>query len=590
MASVRLCHTSAPPPSHDGPWLFLAQDYLALRRWEAALAGERLRSGQALRDVAERLRQPFLDLVGELGRRHGSRAWWASPVSERNTLVSPLFLRCCYLRLALEEAARSDGELLVVCESVAVLATLAREHPGSEWAAPRPRGVPGGWRTGARRALRFLLRGLSRRLRRPPPPHPPRSGRPLALIRTWVDEASLRADGGFSDRYFPGLAEWLEERGHDVVKVPVLFGLERPWAEAWASLDRGDRCYLAAESLLGLRDHVAAVLDGIRFGRIHFRDVTLAGLDVSPLFEEERRRTLLDESSLEALLSARLPRRLAAAGWDVSVAFDPYENLNVSKQLILGFREASPRTRLVGYQHSSAPPMLLSHFATAAEAAFAPLPDIVVCNGPLFADVLVAEGLPGGRVVTGPALRYAHLWDEHPAAGRERAVLVPLPLEGSAAAELAFKVVAAFGDVQDVAVWLKPHPMFGREALLRALGVAELPPSFELVAGGMAEWLGRAGALVALASTTLFEAVAAGVPLVVVGRESALDLNPLGWHDGLAPVISDPDALRAQVLELLDLPVGERERRVAAGRELLERSFGRVDEAAMEAFLEAGRD
>jgi uncharacterized membrane protein (DUF4010 family) len=164
-------------------------------------------------------------------------------------------------------------------------------------------------------------------------------------------------------------------------------------------------------------------------------------------------------------------------------------------------------------------------------------------------------------------------------------VLVPLPLEADAAAELASKAVAALGDDADMTVWLKPHPMSGRAALERALRLGELPPTFEIVSGHMADWLGRAGVVVALASATVVESLAAGVPVVNVGRETSLDLNPLGWHPGLAEVVSGPREIRTRVVDVLNRPDGA----LAARRAVALAGFGKVTDDTMAAFLEAAR-
>src|SRR6266436_4714194 len=70
---------------------------------------------------AQLLRKPLLDRITAQGRVHDSIAWWASRLSERNTMVSPLFLRCCYLQVGQMELKNQHGTLCVIAESWAVL-------------------------------------------------------------------------------------------------------------------------------------------------------------------------------------------------------------------------------------------------------------------------------------------------------------------------------------------------------------------------------------------------------------------------------------------------------------------------------------
>ena len=74
-------------------WIFLAQDYTEYIRWHEAMPSQlEIKIKEELDQIAHELRKPFLDLIIELGAKFNSPAWWASRISERNTLVSPLFI------------------------------------------------------------------------------------------------------------------------------------------------------------------------------------------------------------------------------------------------------------------------------------------------------------------------------------------------------------------------------------------------------------------------------------------------------------------------------------------------------------------
>ena len=570
-----LAHASSDPRTvaeslPDGTrWAFLCGDYVRYRAWQDALGpGERVSDLMA---AAQReLRRPFLDAITELGRRNASLGWWTSRLSERNPQVSPLFERCCHLKVATELERRVDGPLLIVSDSVAVLAMS-----GEYWVGHPPRGRRAE-RSGraAWRALRFALEGLGRKpgLGRPAP------GRCVA-IRTWLDDSCFGDDGSFRDRYFPGLAEWFEQRGHRVVTLPVFVNVTR--RDAWHWLRDHPREFVAPGDFIGLRDRMLALRAHARQARRRLGHVAVAGLDVTALFEEERLRVRFDRGSLEAAAWSRVPGHLARAGLDIEVLVHEYENMIDEKALILGARAGSPGTKLVGFQHSALAPALLCIYVTPGEAEFAPLADRVVCNGPLFRDILVREGMPADRAVVGRALRYPHLLHASPTAARGRDVLLLLPLTVDAAAELLNKCFTAFEGL-DARVLVKRHPMSNRAALLAAAGADALPAGWEWVDGGMAAVLARAGVAVSLASASLQEALAAGVPVVPVGRDAALTINPLAWYDDLGRPVYEPDALRERVDELMALDGDEYAAYRRRADEVLEESFA---DGPMEAFL-----
>ena len=577
--------------------LFLGQDYRQLRAWREAVepVAEWVAAGPLLADAAAELRQPFLDLITELGRRYDSVAWWASRVSERNTLLSPLFLHCCYLRGAAAEL--NAGTTCVVSDSWEVLGSLAEIAHG--------RGARVGWigrQRSARRATigrlrvawrvaRFVGQGVARSGLAPPRIDPGELHRPLVLLSTWPEDTSYGEGGAFNDRYFPGLDEWLVAMGASTVTVPARSPASGSFRSMWMRLRQVRRRFLAPEAYYRASDYLFALREGRRGAAMpHADGLRLGGVDVGRLFDAERRRTAFAAATLEAALAYRLPRRLAEAGVKPDLAILPFENMIPEKPLLLGARRFLPATKLVGFQHGALYPLLLCNYVTRGESEFAPLPDRVVCNGELFRDVLVREGLPADRAVVGPALRYAHLWE---VSGRSSAraagagcLLIPLPFSLDLGVELLAKAIHAFAGEPGLDVCLKPHPMGRVEDLLDAVGVDRLPAGFRLVGGSMERALAEANVVVALASSSVYEAVAAARPVVVVGRDAALDLNPLGFHPDLSRVFVDPAEIRAETRRLLDLSEDELDTYRRRARRLLAESFGPVTEETLRAFVD----
>lgn len=601
--SLLLCHSTAKTRrlvSHlragrkSVKWMFLCQDYLRLLEWQNAVGSlaDHIEIGGALNQVAGELRQPFLDLITELGRRHNSIAWWASRLSERNTMVSPLFLYCCYLKVAQQALESTSGTLCVISESWEVLeslAELARERGCRVAWVRRP--VPGS------RHLEFLTRTAKRlgwfvassigQRRRDSGAFPGKGDQPGVLIRTWVDEACFGAEGVFKDRYFPGLCQWLTAQGYAVRTTPVLLNLDRSYRSAWEWLRNSEQQFLNPFRYYRLSDYLFALRGGCRQVNLTTGPVHLNEINVGRLFAAEQKRAAFDVSSLESILSFRLPRRLAEHGYGPDILVDAFENMIPDKLFILGFRRYLPQTKLVGFQHGALYPLLLCLFVTRGESEFAPMPDRVVCNGEFFRDILVREGLPADRTAVGAALRYAHLW----AAGKttqpftQPTILVPLPLVPDAAVELLTKVVSALEPVRDVEILVKAHPMSSLESLLSAAQLRELPPQFKFVQGTMGDLIKRSRVVIALSSNTVHEALAAGVPVVVVGREAALDLNPLDWYPDLNKVVRSPEKLREQVLTLLQATPKDLDDYRQRAQEVLHSCFSPITNDAMQAFV-----
>jgi len=549
-----------------------------------------------LSQAAEQLRQPFLNLITKLGRHYNSIAWWTSRLSERNTMVSPLFLYCCYLQIAHEAFNSIQGTLCVVAESWAVLeslAEIARKRNSRVMWLTRP--ILGQHqalflaRIGKRLAC-FIGKAFWLKFQRDSMAHSVSTSQPSVLLRTYLDDASFGEDGVFHDRYLPGLCHWLEAQGFVVTTIPVLFNVKRSYSSAWQWLRDSRQQFLNPFKHYRLVDYLFVLRQAWQQLRMPEGPLDLDGLDVSRLFEAERKHAAFDVGSLNVILSYRLPHRLANAGLPVDLFIDEFENMNSEKGLTLGFRRYLPDTKLVGFQHGALFPLLLCLFITPGEAEFAPMPDRVVCNGEFFREILIREGLPPERAVVGPALRYAHLWqraetDVVKPDGRA-CILVPFSLVLHEAVELLIKVIDAFGHLNDLQVMLKPHPMSSSEALLRAARLKELPLHFEFIGGGMGKWLAQADIVIAMGSSTIYEALAAALPVIVVGCETALNRNPLAWYTDLNRVVYTPQEIRAEAQRYLALSLEDKALYQQRAKEVLYSSFGPVTDDAMRAFVD----
>jgi hypothetical protein len=535
----------------DSPaWVFLGRSYAQQRHWTVALEGvaEHLPLNGRLQQVASQMKMPYLELIAELGRKLQSDAWWASRISERNTLISHLFLYCCYLRIARQLQEEHQGDLIVVSESWALLDAL------DDWArsgnAMEIRWLGRGWRGleyarylahAINQVLRLALAFVQSRLWGMDNPPPKQE---LFLLHTYLEDACFGPEHRFRERYFPGLSAWLESQGYTVAVLPAICNVSLSYRNVWKWLRRSDTNFINCHRYCRLSDYAHALAQSWRSACLPFTNIELNGLDVTRLFVEERRRTAFSVASF--LLYLRLPLRLRQHGISVREVVVEHENMIPEKLLTIGFRRHMPATKILGYQHSGLYPLLLCSQVISEEAAIAPLPDRVLCNGRYYRDILRDIGMPEQLLTEGPALRHTHLArlcaDDADSANngcaRNWDVLVLLPMMKSDAAELLLKTIEALAIVPVQRVGLKPHPMLSQSVLLREAGLDKLPSAFSFVTGDLGQLLHDARVVVCMSSTAILEVAAAGVKMVVVGRESALDFNPLGFlKDSPLPVI-----------------------------------------------------
>lgn len=577
-------------------WAYLGRDFGRTRAWERALGERFTRVSYAarLQELACAWREPFLDWIAAASlHRRDDLAWWTSSIAEKNTLSDSLFHGICYLKIA-TELMNGDEPLLLVAEHESVLQAVEANAPRKTKRAVR---VP-------REELRLIARcahhwlryawqswrelRAARTTRAEVGADAPASGdKPRVVIHTCMDESYFGADGQPRDRYFGPLAKMLRADGYDVRTLPWLYAVRRPVAEAmrWFRARRGE--YVIAEDSYAAKDYIWAarvVLSQLWRGRelTHFER-----LDVRPLVRCARLEQAGNDGVARFVRYDRLIRKWAANGERVDIFIDMFENMATEKPQVMAFRDVMPDTLTVGFQHYAAlPPLQLFLRSTPAEARVAPLPEVIVCNSPYSARQLERAGFPAEKLRVGASLRYPHVTNAPIAIERPRTrnVLVVLSLEESASEELLLKLIDAFGDDTSLSFLVKSHPMAPPNYLGGLLD--RLPPAFLRASGELAPHLSAAACAVVLASTSAFELAVAGVPLVVAGRESDFDQNPLALHPEFPPPAVTAAELRAAILQRLDMPQSEWERLRDWAQRMRFEAFVPVTSDSARAFVE----
>lgn len=586
-------------------WLYLGRDYLRLLAWERALGKGfvRVHYAEHLQELALRWRRPYLDWIATLGRQNNSLVWWSSRLAERNTLLDSLYHKVCYLEIALKFTMDERSPTLVIAENRSVLQAIAAQS------ALRPRVR---WIRKVRPLLewlkwllrltvtwsRYLHEGIcamrdARVTREGEPILPPATGRVRVLIHSCMDDTYFGADGCAHDRYFTVLPDELRRRGYDVVTVPWLYNLRRSRREAFSWFRQQSDRYLIPEDFYILNDYIWAAWVVILQAWLLPGLQVFEGRDITGLVRDACLEQSLDTGVAKFVRYFRLIHRWKRMGLKTDIFIDTFENMVTEKPLVMAFRKYMGNVMTVGFQHYVAPyPLWLCGYTTQTESRIAPHPDVVVCNSPWTANLFAKEGFPPEKLRIGPSLRYLYMM-EGQADGQtqiepeSRTVLVPLPYETSMVTELMHKLFEAFPLDENTRFWLKLHPMMSAEEWMFSLDGNELPDHMEKVGGSMADWLPRATCAVAMASTTALEIALAGVPVVLVGRETDFDLNPLAWFPEFDNPVHSPEELHAQVFRKLSLSPAERERLKDWARLMRRECLSPLTEETISAFVKS---
>lgn len=485
----------------------------------------------SLNAIALEIRPAFNELVCRLGAAHADAIdWWVTPVASRNIFACALFARCCRLLLALRVAESGGPVSAIVVDSPGLAAALekalARRHPGVSVQVRR--GAPW-WRVKLYAGMGYRLAAagfhafnqiLFARIFAPAARLAPRA--PIILIDTFVYRDSF--DRGYRDRHYPGLLECLsEEERQRVFFLPAYYKI-RNYPRLFRALRASRENFLVKEDFLRPGDYAHALAHPWRSLGFTVDKCDFEGIEVAPLVNESLYESFASSGTIEGLLRYRLAQRIRESGLPVALVVDWFENQEIDHGSNAGFRRFLPDTPIVGYQGFIVSRHYLCMFPTREEMRLGLIPHRVAVMGSALTQG-AREFCPGLEVSVAPAFRFAGLWR----AGKERIrseqfrILVALPLmrqESAGMLDLMASAAGGFPPVAAAAPWrirVKAHPA----------RVQPLPRNFGCVDGDFDDLLDDCDVLVSSASSVCVQALAHGVPVIVLGSRHDVTLNPV---------------------------------------------------------------
>jgi UDP-N-acetylglucosamine:LPS N-acetylglucosamine transferase len=173
------------------------------------------------------------------------------------------------------------------------------------------------------------------------------------------------------------------------------------------------------------------------------------------------------------------------------------------------------------------------------------------------------------------------------AARQGSTALVLLPHDLPEAAELLEMLLMGLNRLQKEArVLIKCHPNYTPQDLQSAIGEQHWPERFEIYQGNLAEAMKGASVVVSSTSGTIVEAAALGIPVIFVGRQTALNNNVLeGVETELIMECFTEKELMAAINRCFNLTPQEIEQYQALGERIIKMFFLPVTDDTMRPFL-----
>lgn len=555
---------------------------------------------QKFHDTAEKLKEPYLTYLYEIGQELASLHWWISPISYRNGYVSKTIHQACYLRMALELIGSWESpEPLVLLVSRPVhkalqdnlSTTLAAKICWLEWERFAPlQTLKGAANMLAHRAY-FILTETYRLLRaRRSIRQPFVPTEPTTLLLSWVTPENLDKGGEFHKSFFGNLASKIVIHGQPVAIAPLIL----PSVNYKTALQRlNDSSFPLAvpHRYLNFWDLFKTVVSSIGRPPIPRSLPELDGMDVTDLVNADLTKHWISNGAAYSLMTSALVRRWAHMGFLFNRFVYIYENQPTERALCWQATRSFPGAMLVGYQHAGVPRLLLNFILAEGGEPKAPLPHRVITVGKLTAKILSAGGYEPGCIKVGGALQMEDMLSARSPlhrkseSGGHATVLIAPSDSLEEAAELVHLAGNLFDKNQDISVVVKCHPRMPFERVSAATGI-RLPDHVVLSDKPISDLISESSVMVYSGSTVAIQALTLGLPVVHLRTQFELDLDPLGLLPHLRLEATGLEELREKVIWLLKHGTEFIDRHQVELDQLIDDFYGPVTAETYQAFIE----
>ena len=289
----------------------------------------------------------------------------------------------------------------------------------------------------------------------------------ICLIHQYSEIDSLRGNKNLKSRYFPYLKEYFSKEKIDLYFLTWSFIFWSGKIKALKKI-RKDNSFVP-EDWVNFKDYISAIKNLLSVKSCFEIKSKYPDIDISYLILREK-RLYLEQLNYNLRFWIYKP---ALKKWtkncDSLTCIDHYENMNFEAALISAARELKIKTKIIGYHHTLSSREFTAWHSLDSEWTSKFKPDYVMSLGSVSTKMLKEQGIPGERIIEGPALRYNNLLvKEKKLTKKKNYILIPLSHVKDASFELINGVIKLSSKLENTNYnfIIKPHPNLNIEKIL----------------------------------------------------------------------------------------------------------------------------
>jgi len=538
----------------------------------------------------------YLDLIGLLGCEVNSRTWWATDMASKNRETSRLPFLLQEFKFVTDAISKADADqLLIVNPSWVLLDSLKAfllkrniAHDFRLCSFDRRKELMIARATAAMRVLYIILLLIMRAayigLRMKKKERRLDKTKRYYVIKTFLYSQSFQ-DNGYRDAFFGSLPDYLEKK----VNVLILADMHgRRLSFVDKLLKYETHSILPLELFVNLGVLLKTAIECIAPRLKAKKEYLFFGQSVTGVINAELERTR-GGIDFYQLLHYGMMRRLLSK-FKVDTFLLTYENNPWEKMCMLAFRDFSPATRIIGYQHTVVPQASANAFISVKEKAIIPTPDRILTVGKTPKDIMEKYGcFDPDKIEPSCGLRFEYLFEMRPNCERKKQGRILLAGEGLEGMHILVNyVIRELAGSHQYRIRIRTHPALPlkvfKDKLTRPI---QTIPNFEISESkSLKDDLEWTDMVIYWGSTVSLEAVKMGKPIIRYNMDKGLNYDPLFECGHLKWIVNDSISLSKTIQDVYELEDSEFMNEWESAKSYIEEYFYPVNAHRLDLFLD----
>ncbi|MCA9408091.1 MAG: hypothetical protein H6755_07240 [Candidatus Omnitrophica bacterium] len=541
------------------------------------------------------LEKEFINFVGALGQRNQSIYWWASALSEKNSLVSHFFIRIYKILFFEQEINRREKEnIIVICSDQVILQQIYDNYKNI-FVVHYP----------LSQRIRFFVDGFVRQIKgvlkqiffcikeyrqvvfarwklRKKNKTFLFNNQPMVVIRTWVDQRNYQS-GKFKDSYFKNLVEYFNEKKNNVL---IFAGILDDYKRNLMCFSKDQEFNIIPVNFFLKGWEIIYCLFIVLFFRPNlYKPVLFRDIDITILTQSELNRDIEHVDFLYACLQFfccyRLVKNIQCERFIYT-----FENYSWEKMSIQGLRTASDKIKTVGFQHAFISRNSFKYFPGKGEGKVIPLPDTIATLGQITPEIMQRYGhYPKSIFSPACALRQDYIFKlRQLVRNNDGNIFVPLTITVEDTLKVLNFLIEAGLNKYDKNIYLRFHPVTPLNKVLRQF-THQWPANFIISdTPSMEEELRRCSVVLYTWTTVCLEAIKMGRPVIYIDVNYPLEVDPLFEIRSFKNVCNNPHELISRIEDFLNLEEEAYKRQLDEAQDYVNQYLSSVTKESYNAF------